>query len=237
MGSTLRVLLATHRAGVDSYFRTLPTGGDTELIVQQLPLDARAVQRAAAPDHAAVAVVDVDGDHPAAVRVIAQLQERRPDLPIVALLCCAHGTTSVALHELSQVGVKGMLDLHATPHQTWETISAAARGNLVVQLRLANGSSNLTHLLGAAAEPLHGLRLSTAETTLLLLVSDGLSDQEMAARLFLSPHTIKHRVEALRQRVGARNRIALAAWAGRNGVARAETDEPPIRRRVAGAAR
>src|SRR5207248_2213173 len=103
---------------------------------------------------------------------------------------------------------------------------------------LANGSGNLRHVLGGAAErdEPHGLRLTPAETQLLTFLSDGLSDQEMAARLFLSPHTVKHRVEALRQKAGARNRIALAAWAGRNGITHVEAEEPE-RRRLAGALR
>ena len=45
----------------------------------------------------------------------------------------------------------------------------------------------------------------------------GLSDREIASRLHRSPHTIKHYVERLREAVGARNRIELAAWAGRHG--------------------
>src|SRR2546426_849033 len=45
----------------------------------------------------------------------------------------------------------------------------------------------------------------------------GLPDYEIGARLHLSPHTVKHHIEALRDEVGARNRIELAAWAGQNG--------------------
>ena len=54
-----------------------------------------------------------------------------------------------------------------------------------------------------------------------LMCSDGLSgllsDHEIGASLHLSPHTVKHHVDTLRAEVGARNRIELAAWAGKNG--------------------
>jgi DNA-binding NarL/FixJ family response regulator len=52
---------------------------------------------------------------------------------------------------------------------------------------------------------------------LLELVAYGRSDREIGALLHLSPHTVKHRIERLRDALGARNRIELAAWAGRHG--------------------
>ena len=217
MAATLRLLLATHRAGLSSYFRALPRGGGPDLVVDEVSPDAQAVQRAAAPDHAAVAVVDVDAEDGAAVGVIHHLRARRADLPVIALLCCSHGTTPSALRGLSQAGVTGMLDLHATPEQTWETIAGAAGGNVVVQVRLAAASRSVRQLV--ERESITAVELDAVETQILALLSDGRTDHEMAGHLYLSPHTVKHRVEALRRKVGARNRIALAAWAGRHGVA------------------
>jgi DNA-binding NarL/FixJ family response regulator len=227
----LRLLLATNRAGLSAYFSALPTRG-LELVVDQVPLDAGAVRRAGSVEHAAVAVVDVDADDAAALAVIEHLQARRGDLPVIALLCCSHGTTPSALRGLSQAGVTGMLDLHATPEQTWETIAGAAGGNVVVQLRLAAASRSVRQLVEREANGHADVDLDPTETQILQLLSEGRSDQEMANRLYLSPHTIKHRVEALRKKVGARNRIALAAWAGRHGVSHTQHE-----RRAVGAAR
>ena len=44
-----------------------------------------------------------------------------------------------------------------------------------------------------------------------------MSDREMAHQLHLSPHTIGHYVDRICGRVGVKNRVALAAWAGRHG--------------------
>jgi len=230
MAATLRLLLATQRAGVDSYFRALPTGGETELTVQHVPLDPGAVKRAAAPDHATVAVVDVDGHHETAVEVVQHLRARRRELPVVALICCSHGLQPATLRELSDVGVKGMVDLHATPEQTWETLTAAASGDLVVHVRLGDRAAGLRQLLAGDddADSAPPVRLTASETRVLQLLSEGHSDAEMASRLYLSAHTIKHRVEELRRKVGARNRIALAAWAGRHGFM-LEPEEPSRR--------
>lgn len=216
MVGTLRLLLATNRPGLAAYFRALQTRGP-ELVVDQMPLDAGAARRSAGPDHATVAVVDVDADDAAALALIEHLRARRADLPVIALLCCSHGTTPSALRGLSAAGVTGMVDLHATPEQTWETISGAAGGSIVVQVRVAQSRRSVRQLVERESNA--GVELDPVETQILALLSDGRTDHEMAGRLYLSPHTIKHRVEALRRKVGARNRIALAAWAGRHGVA------------------
>jgi DNA-binding NarL/FixJ family response regulator len=66
---------------------------------------------------------------------------------------------------------------------------------------------------------------------ILELLVQGLSDQEIGAQLHLSPHTVKHHIDRLRDEVGARNRIQLAAWAGRQGFLRSSLEE---RTRVGG---
>ena len=58
---------------------------------------------------------------------------------------------------------------------------------------------------------------SPVQRAVLMLVVEGLSDREIGNRLHYSEHTIDHYVQALRRRVSARNRTALAVWAVRNG--------------------
>jgi DNA-binding NarL/FixJ family response regulator len=47
------------------------------------------------------------------------------------------------------------------------------------------------------------------------LVALGLTDHEIGVEMCLSRHTIKHRIERLCRRQHARNRVQLAAIAGR----------------------
>jgi DNA-binding NarL/FixJ family response regulator len=58
--------------------------------------------------------------------------------------------------------------------------------------------------------------LSRREMALVTLVAKGLPNHEIATALHLSAHTIKHSVERLIQKLGVRNRVELAAWAGSN---------------------
>jgi pimeloyl-ACP methyl ester carboxylesterase/DNA-binding CsgD family transcriptional regulator len=60
--------------------------------------------------------------------------------------------------------------------------------------------------------------LSKREREVLLLVADGLSDSDIAARLVLSPHTVHRHVANIRRKLGLRSRSAATAAAARAGL-------------------
>jgi DNA-binding CsgD family transcriptional regulator len=51
------------------------------------------------------------------------------------------------------------------------------------------------------------------------LLVDGLSDREIAERLFVSRHTAANHVGSILSKLGVPSRAAAAAWAVRNGIA------------------
>jgi DNA-binding NarL/FixJ family response regulator len=60
--------------------------------------------------------------------------------------------------------------------------------------------------------------LSTRERDVLLLVAEGCRDQEIAARLFLSHHTVANHVRNILGKLGVSSRAAAVAHAVRNGL-------------------
>jgi len=64
--------------------------------------------------------------------------------------------------------------------------------------------------------------LTERELETLTLLAEGLSNQEMAERLFIEPTTVKYHLAGLLAKIGARDRLQAAVWAFRNGVV-----EPP----------
>jgi DNA-binding NarL/FixJ family response regulator len=146
-------------------------------------------------------------------------------LPIAAVFCCPHSATAADLRGLLAAGVEGLLDLQLSPIDTLRVLRGVARGQGAFHLQMAAGSStSLVELLASQ----HGAdELSDHDLGLLRLVAAGLTDHEIGRQLFLSHHTVKHRIDRLRQRVHARNRIQLAAWAGSHEALRVAREGPP----------
>jgi DNA-binding NarL/FixJ family response regulator len=60
--------------------------------------------------------------------------------------------------------------------------------------------------------------LSTREAEVLLLVSSGLGNREIADRLFLSPNTVANHIRAILAKTHSANRTEAAAFAIRHGL-------------------
>ncbi|MCS7173051.1 MAG: response regulator transcription factor [Armatimonadetes bacterium] len=67
-----------------------------------------------------------------------------------------------------------------------------------------------------SARRMHGL--TDREVDVLLGVASGLSDKEIAARLFLAESTVKTHLRSIYQKLGVRNRAQAAAWAVERGL-------------------
>jgi DNA-binding CsgD family transcriptional regulator len=71
------------------------------------------------------------------------------------------------------------------------------------------------YLRGRPTQPWHPL--TEREYTVATLVSEGLTNREIAARLFVSPKTVSSHVEHILTKLGATRRAEIAAWTARIG--------------------
>jgi DNA-binding CsgD family transcriptional regulator/tetratricopeptide (TPR) repeat protein len=69
------------------------------------------------------------------------------------------------------------------------------------------------------AAPPQGVALTRREREIVYLVAQGLTDKEIAGRLFISPRTVDGHLRNIFNKVGVNNRAALAAFAARHGLA------------------
>lgn len=160
-----------------------------------------------------VAILDFALDPTTALRTCELLLERWPELPIAAVVCCPHSITPQNVRALAAAGVASMLDLQMTSSEMRRAVESASRGASVLHLSFGGRRRATLH------DIISGKRLrSESDVRLLELVALGLPDREIGLQLHMSPHTVKKHIEQLRDEVGARNRIELAAWAGRQGL-------------------
>jgi len=84
--------------------------------------------------------------------------------------------------------------------------------------RDADGAAALMRSLGAKgrAGPRSLGSLSRRETEVLRLLGEGLSNRDMASRLFISPKTAEHHVGRIYSKLGLKSRAEAAAYAVRN---------------------
>jgi DNA-binding NarL/FixJ family response regulator len=200
------------------FFSALGGRSSNAVSATTFDLSATAVAKASrAIMDASVALVDASIDAVEALAVCGQLRAQRADLRIGILFCCPHAATAESLRPFITEGIGSFLDLQLSAEQTLAALRGIARGETVVRLQLTEDSSRALFNGNGHNKP---EELSADELVLLHLVSLGSTDHEIGLEMCLSHHTIKHRIERLRHRLHARNRIQLAAYAGRMESAR-----------------
>lgn len=105
-------------------------------------------------------------------------------------------------------GAKGYLLKDAPPETVFEAIRAAARGERVLPPGIA------ARLAERSASP----GLSPRETEVLSLVSRGLANKEIAAKLFISEGTVKTHVDHVLEKLGASDRTHAVRIAIERGI-------------------
>jgi DNA-binding NarL/FixJ family response regulator len=114
-------------------------------------------------------------------------------------------------------GATGFLLKDAGPGLLIEAVRAAAKGDTLVSpsvtVRL------LEHLAKPQAAPRQPAEaLTERELEVVRLVARGRTNEEIAGELFVSLSTVKTHLGSVHRKLGARNRVEVAAWAWESGI-------------------
>lgn len=219
---TVRVLLADDQALIRGGFAALIDSADDLAVAGEAIDGADAVRqtRALRPD---VVLMDVRMPGLDGVAACAQITGD-PTLAQVKVLVLTTFEQDDYILAALQAGASGFLGKGASPTQLLDAIRVIARGESLLSPRATRVVIERA-LAPAAAAPGVGPGpdlsvLTEREREIVGLVAQGLSNDEIAGRLFLSPLTAKTHVNRAMAKLGARDRAQLVVLAYRAGLVR-----------------
>ena len=122
-----------------------------------------------------------------------------------------------------RAGASGFIMKDASFEDFFATIRAVAGGAEVLPQALTN--SLFTQIVrnvavGNKARVLEAMRLTNREHQVIDLLSEGLSNKEIATRLHIAVHTVKSHVHNVLEKLALRSRLEVAAFSHTGGAAR-----------------
>ena len=138
----------------------------------------------------------------------------RPSLtPTLALVSAPHEA-----RQALRFGARGALSRATAPHAIASAALAVAAGHWVLDEAFASALLHLGEARESAATPTVPGLLSPRELQVLNLLSEGLSNRDVATRLGISRHTAKFHVNAILDKLGATTRTEAVVLAARSGL-------------------
>jgi DNA-binding NarL/FixJ family response regulator len=174
--------------------------------------EALALVASASPD---VALMDLRMPNVDGVEATRRIRARHPATRVIVLTTHADDRSILGAIE---AGARGYLTKHSGGKAIREAIQTVMDGNALlepaVQARLLDAVAGR-----AGAQPALPDDLTPREAEVLTLIAKGLSNAEIAGRLFVSEGTVKTHINNLFSKIGARDRAQAVAYAFRNGLA------------------
>ncbi|MGO2048120.1 MAG: response regulator [Brachybacterium tyrofermentans] len=134
-----------------------------------------------------------------------------PDPPRVVVVTTFD--TDEYLHTAIRSGASGFLLKDAGPRLLVEAVRAAAAGDALVSPSIT--VRLLEELAAGQSRPETKHDLSSRELEIAAAVARGRTNEEIAADLFITLSTVKTHARNISVKIGARNRVEIAAWAWR----------------------
>jgi DNA-binding NarL/FixJ family response regulator len=215
----IRVLLADDQALVRAGFRALLDAQDDIEVVGEAGDGDEAVQlaRRHRPDIVLMDIRMPGTDGLAATRTITA-DDRLADVRIVILTTFE---LDEYVFEAIRIGASGFLVKNTKPVELLRAVRAVAEGDALLSPGVTRRLIREFAARTREVPPSPALdALTDREREVMALAAEGLTNDEIAERLFVSPLTAKTHVSRAMVKLGARDRIQLVVFAYESGLVR-----------------
>ena len=170
--------------------------------------------------HPDVVMLDVRMPRRDGLSTLSELRRQHPDL-VVIMLSASEDAESI--EDALQRGASGYVFKSINPLDLPSTIRQVIEGSVYHPRARGTGAG------APAAAPAAGAGLSDRELDILRLVAEGLSNADIASRLFVTGQTVKFHLSNIYRKLGVANRTEATRFAYRNGLVDAsEPSVPPV---------
>jgi DNA-binding NarL/FixJ family response regulator len=214
MARTRILLIEDNRLLREGIAATLDEHDDFEVVA--LAEDGDAIQKLKesrnSPD---VVLLDLGLEKINSLQLMVTLRAELPKARVVAMdILPEH----VDIVEFVEAGGSGFILKSASPQDYVDTITAVAQGQKVLPEKLT--ASLFTQIVESALTsgkeiPESAIQLTKREKEIVDLISEGLSNKEIAARLHIATHTVKSHVHNILEKLTLSSRLQIAAFARR----------------------
>ncbi len=215
----IRVLIADDQALIRAGFRLLLESAEDIDVVGEAVDGAQAVELATAT-RADVVLMDIRMPHVDGLEATRRIADTE-DLAGVRVLILTTFEADDYVYQALRAGASGFLVKDTEPGELLHAVRVIARGDALlspsITQRLIADVLSRPHA-GTTTRSGDLERLTEREREVLILVGTGLSNDEIAARLHLSPLTSKTHVSRILTKLGARDRAQLVVTAYETGL-------------------
>lgn len=156
--------------------------------------DARSALRQLENDSPDIILLDLELEGMSGLDLLRVLPQHGRNIPV---LVCSGNLTPNNLHAISRAGVKGYMRKSESITEVKKAITAVSRGDSYPE--------GFSH--SACSPKTNENRLSNRQLAILTLMKSGMSNNEIASTLYLSPNTIKTHVRLMYEALEVSSRI------------------------------
>jgi DNA-binding NarL/FixJ family response regulator len=214
LARTRILLIEDNRLLREGIAAALDSHGDFEIVAAAEDGDAvqKLKETGKSPD---VVLLDLGLEKTGSLKLMELLRVQLPEVRVIAMDILPERAEIIKFVE---AGGAGFILKTASLQDYVDTIKAVAKGEKVLPTALT--ASLFTHIMESALKNEQGIpdgaiQLTMREKEIVDLISEGLSNKEIAARLHIATQTVKSHVHNILEKLMLSSRLQIAAFARR----------------------